>query len=96
MVPVDRLLSVKVELETRFLQEVEQGASELVPFDAGDVGRARKVIREYSNLAVGLADASLVVLAHKHGIQQILTLDQRHFRTLPGPLGPFRLLPLDA
>lgn len=67
------------------------------PFDAGDVEEARAVVERYADLDVGLADASLVVLANRYGARDLLTLDERHFRVLRGPRGrPFRLLPADA
>lgn len=57
---------------------------------------AERVIGRYRELEIGLADASLVVLAHRYGIRDILTLDERHFRALRGPAGrPFRLHPVD-
>lgn len=31
---------------------------------------------------VGLADASLVVLAERYGVAEVLTLDERHFRAM--------------
>jgi hypothetical protein len=50
-----------------------------------------------ADLDLGLADASVAVLAGRYGVRDILTLDERHFRTLRGPGGrPFRLLPADA
>src|SRR5262249_1770926 len=77
---VDYLLgrrgSPKRELE--LLDEVVRGAYWLVPFLAEDVTAARNVIETYEDLAVGLADASLVVLAGRFGTDRILTLDERH------------------
>jgi hypothetical protein len=49
---------------------------------AGDVGLARAVIEQHADLRVGLADASIVVLAQRHALVDVLTLDQRHFRVL--------------
>ena len=47
--------------------------------------------------SLGLAGASVVVLANRHGTLDALTLDERHFRALRWPGGrPFRLLPADA
>jgi hypothetical protein len=63
-------------------------------------GRAPLLARSserYARLDAALADASLVVLADRHGTRDILTLDRRHFRALTGLDGqPFRLLPADA
>jgi predicted nucleic acid-binding protein len=48
-------------------------------------------------LHLGLADASIVVLALRYGCYDILTFDERHFRVILGPGGrPFRILPRDA
>jgi len=53
--------------------------------------------RRYADLAPGLADLSVVALAHRFGTDRILTFDQRHFRTMHSADNrPFRLLPVDA
>ena len=52
------------------------------------------MIIAYRALGIGLADASIVVIAARAGTNRVLTLDGRHFRalkTLPG--GAFELLP---
>jgi uncharacterized protein len=78
------------------LGDVVSGAFDLVAFDRSDVDRARQIIERYSNLQIGLADASIAVLAEKYGCADVLTLDRRHFRTVLGPgEKPFRLLPDD-
>ena len=78
------------------LEEVSLGAYLLTPWAADDVAEARTIVDRYRDLGVSLADASIVVLAHRHRVRDVLTLDERHFRVLPGPGGPFRLLPADA
>jgi uncharacterized protein len=79
------------------LHEVARGAFRLEPFSARDVEEARDVIERYADLRIGLADASIVVLARRHGCLDVLTLDERHFRALRGPRDqPFRVLPADA
>ncbi len=78
------------------LAEVVDGAYELAQFDRGDIHSATKVIRQYEDLRIGLADASIVVLAERHQTVDVLTFDARHFRAMAGPGGrPFRLLPDD-
>ena len=53
-------------------------------------------MRRYANLVIGLTDASIVVLAQRHGTLDVLTLDERHFRASRGSDGkPFRVLPAD-
>lgn len=78
------------------LGEVVDGAYEVAEFGRVEVKSATAVIRRYADLEVGLADASIVVLAEKHQVIDVLTFDARHFRAMRGPGGrPFRLLPDD-
>ena len=86
-----------VDAELSLLGEVAAGAYELVPFLAGDVAAAADVVAGYRDLGIGLADASIVVLAGRHHADRVLTLDERHFRALRTPQGrPFTILPADA
>lgn len=96
---LDYLLSRRVSpsMARHFLDEVSDGAYELASFDAVDVGRAAKVLGRYDDLDIGLADASVVVLAERYGTHDVLTLDERHFRAVRALDGrPFRILPADA
>lgn len=78
------------------LDQVAEGAYELAEFDRADVRAATAVLRSYADLELGLADASIVVLAERFRTHDVLTFDFRHFRTVRGPGGrPFRLLPDD-
>lgn len=86
-----------VETELAFLAEVGGGNYELAAFDADAIAQAGEVIGRYRDLRIGLADASLVVLADRYGTNRVLTLDERHFRALRTLDGrPFTLLPADA
>jgi predicted nucleic acid-binding protein len=79
------------------LQEVSRGAYQLEPFTADDIAAAVAVLERYPILELGLADASLVVIAERHQVSNVLTLDERRFRALRGPDGRrFRVLPADA
>lgn len=96
---LDYLLRTRVgaDAELRMLVEVASGAFTLPHFETADVTLAREVIAAYANLDLGLTDASLVVLAHRYRTPDLLTLDERHFRTVVGlDDEPFRLLPADA
>ena len=87
---------VGVPAERALLAEVARGVYRLESFGADDVEAADRVIGRYSGLGIGLADASIVVLAERFRTRDVLTLDGRHFRALRGPDGePFRLLPAD-
>lgn len=84
------------DAQLAMLGEVAEGAYELADFGRPEVDAAAAVIRRYADLRIGLADASIVVLADKHETTDLLTFDARHFRAMRGPGGrPFRLLPDD-
>lgn len=95
---LDYLLAARVgeAARTSLLREVERGAYTLTPMSAADVGIARVVIEQHAELGISLADASIVVLAQRHSLVDVLTLDQRHFRVLSNQGRPFRVLPADA
>ncbi len=94
---LDYLLATRVssKAESALLGEVASGVYRLTHFDAHDVGRARGVIEKYADLEIGLADASIVVLAERHRCLEVLTLDERHFRVLLADGKPCRPLPAD-
>ncbi len=82
--------------QAALLEEVARGAYLLQPFGAADVARAKEVIERYADLEVGLADASIVVLAERHGVSEVLTLDERHFRAMRIERRKrFKVLPFD-
>jgi hypothetical protein len=96
---LDYLLATRVgrPAQTALLDEVARGAYRLEPFSGADVAAARDVLVRYSNLDLGLADASIVVLAGRHDTRDVLTLDERHFRAvLTLDRKRFRLLPADG
>jgi hypothetical protein len=96
---LDYLIAARVghEAQLALVDEVVRGAYQLEPFSAEDASEARRIMARYADLGVGLADASVVVLANRHGTLDLLCTDERHFRALRGPGGrPFRLLPADA
>ena len=77
--------------------EVGRGVYRLESFQPEDIAAAERVIAKYAALEIGLADASIVVLATRYGVRDLLTLDERHFRAIRGPGSrPFRILPADA
>jgi uncharacterized protein len=95
---LDYLLATRVgqAAERSLLDEVARGVYRLEAFASEDVEAAERVIGRHADLDLGLADASLVVLANRYGVRDLLTLDERHFRAVRGPGGrPFRLLPAD-
>lgn len=95
---LDYLLGKHLGPEARaaLLDEVGRGAYRLEEFTASDVSAAAAVMERYGDLQLGLADASIVVLAERYDVTELLTLDERDFRAVKGPGDrPFRILPAD-
>ena len=96
---LDYLIATRVgaHVQLSLVEEVARGAYQLEPFLQDDVEQARRIMERYADLQIGIADASVVVLALRHRAIDLLCTDERHFRALRGPGGkPFRLLPSDA
>lgn len=95
---LDYMVSMRVSRAAarRLLVDVGNGAYQLEPFTSADVERAVEILDKFHDLDVGIADASVVVLAERHGVRDVLTLDERHFRALRDNAGrSFRILPAD-
>ena len=83
-----------VDDELAVLDELAGGAWDLAAFDDDGLRRARGVIAGYRDQQIGVADASIVVLAERYRTRKIASLDRRHFgvlRSLDG--GYFEVLP---
>jgi uncharacterized protein len=96
---LDYLLMTRVGVaaETALLGEVAAGAYDLVSFNADDVAAAVAFIERYKDLQIGLADASVAVIAARARTTRILTLDERHFRSVRPLWGEaFAILPADS
>ena len=85
------------QAQLALIDEITRGVYQLEPFSSEDVGHAKRIMERYADLHIGLADASVVVIANRHRAWDLLCTDERHFRALRGTGGkPFRLLPFDA
>ena len=96
---LDYLIASRVghQAQMALIDEVARGAYQLELFSSEDVGHAKRIMERYADLRIGLADASVVVLANRHRTLELLCTDERHFRALRGTGGkPFRLRPFDA
>jgi hypothetical protein len=96
---IDYLLRVKIGFaaEQRFLEGIEKGAFTVEAFTIEDAAFCRKLLTQYEDLDLGLADASVIATAERIGIRTILTVDERAFRAVRTSKGKsFVLLPADA
>jgi predicted nucleic acid-binding protein len=85
------------DVELAFVDDLVNGTFVVECLTRDELDRARGVVERYRDLRLGLADASLVVLAQRHGTTRILSFDERVFRAV-APLqgGSFTVLPADA
>ena len=85
-------LGVSVELAV--LRELAGGAWDLARFGTEDLAQAHSVVERYADQSIGLADASIVILAARYQTRTVVTLDRRHFGVVrPIDGGSFQILP---
>lgn len=68
-----------VDTALQLLQEAAAEAYTLAAFVASDLQEACSLIERHSDLGIGLADASIVVIARRHRTREILILDEGRF-----------------
>jgi predicted nucleic acid-binding protein len=95
---VDYLLGVRFGEAARraFLGDLAAQRYDVVCLEPADYRTVAELDARYSDLGLGLADCSILVLAERYGTRRVLSFDERHFRTV-APLqgGSFTLLPAD-
>lgn len=70
---------------------------QILPFTSSTLATAAEVMMTYADLDLGLVDASLIAHSKDQATDEILTLDQRHFRAVRSLSGRhFKLLPFDS
>lgn len=85
-----------VDVELAFLDDLAQGTFQVDCLSRSEIALARSLVERYRDLRIGLADASLVVIADRYRTDRILSFDERAFRAI-APLagGAFSILPAD-
>lgn len=86
-----------IEAELAFLRDLATGAFTIAEVQPRDLTAVSDLAERYRDLELGLADASIVVLAERLDTVRVLTTDHRHFRAVtPLQGGTFTVLPADA
>lgn len=76
------------------LRSLHTGFIEILPLNSLEAREIAEIMKKYANLQPQLADAALVYLAARDGIDTILTLDRRDFSVYRrGRKRPFRIVP---
>lgn len=77
-----------------FLRDIRDGTYELASLAVGDVQRALDLIDGYRDLELGIVDASVIALAERLHVTEVLTLDRRDFSVVrPRHCAALTLLP---
>jgi uncharacterized protein len=77
-----------------FLESISGGLIELLPISSLESQSIAKVMRRFADLPAQLADAALVYLAEREGIDTIFTLDRRDFSVYRSRRNrPFKIIP---
>ncbi len=90
------LTRLGVDVEIAFAEDLAEGTFQVEWLTRAELRTAASILRRYRDLQLGLADASLVVLADRFRTLRLATFDYRAFRTVvPLQGGTFQLLPQD-
>lgn len=93
------MLEVKIGTfaEVAFLKSVADRSFELASLTQLDMTRVAELVARYDDLPLGTTDASVIALAERFGVDEIATLDHKHFRVVrPNHVRSFTLLPKSA
>ncbi|NIN09881.1 MAG: PIN domain-containing protein [Gemmatimonadales bacterium] len=86
---------IGADAEEAFARALAAGELPVEPLEVGaDVARAAELLAIYRDQDIGLVDATIVALAERLGITEILTTDRRHFGVIrPRHTREFVLVP---
>ncbi len=85
---------ISQQAEAAFVRAITDGEFIIEPLEFEDVTRAVALLMKYSDLDLGLVDASVIATAERLDATEVLTTDRRHFSAVrPQHVGAFRLSP---
>lgn len=93
---VGYLLGVKAgaRSEADFLRAVADGDFTVADLTVADFARMAQLVERYADLPLGTSDASVIALAERLDLDEVVTLDHRHFTVVrPRHVKAFTLLP---
>jgi predicted nucleic acid-binding protein len=73
------LLADRPDAQAALWQSLEAEAIALLPLDRGDVPRVRELMWKYRDRPMDFADAALVRVAEREGLDTVFTVDRRDF-----------------
>ncbi|HKS06240.1 MAG TPA: PIN domain-containing protein [Gemmatimonadaceae bacterium] len=102
IVPVTVLPEATYLLQTRispaaeiaFVRAIGDEEFAIEHVDPDDIDRAASIMAKYDDFPLGFVDASIVALAERLEVREILTTDRRHFNAIrPAHARSFTLVP---
>ena len=73
---------VGVDQELAVIDDLTSGAYEIADLDVDDLRTARGLAAQHLDLTIGITDALNAVLADRYDTNELLKIDQRHFRAV--------------
>ncbi|THJ46787.1 type II toxin-antitoxin system VapC family toxin [Candidatus Frankia alpina] len=67
------------QAELRFLADLASGAFDVEAVHPTDWLRIADLVNQYRNLPLGTVDASVIACAERLGVDEVATVDRRHF-----------------
>jgi predicted nucleic acid-binding protein len=76
------------------LESLEAGEFQVLALHSSELPALREIFAKYGDQQIDLADAALLYLADREGLEDIFTVDRRHFSLFRKRNGkPLRLIP---
>jgi predicted nucleic acid-binding protein len=69
-------------IEIKFLEEIISVNLQIEILKFPDILRITEILKKYKSLNIGFVDGSIVAIAERLKINQILTLDSNHFSSI--------------
>jgi uncharacterized protein len=88
---LDRNLGPNAEIA--LIDMINDGTLTVDTLTPADWVRVRELCATYSNLPLGVTDASVIALAERLNTNRVATLDRRHFHIVRPTIGPFTIVP---
>jgi predicted nucleic acid-binding protein len=89
--PIDR---IGAHAELAFVRSIASGELLVEPVLDSELECIAELTEQYLDLPLGIVDASIIALAERVGINEIATLDTRHFSVVrPRDVPSFTILP---
>lgn len=80
--------------EASFLRSLIAGEVERIEMLDADWARAIELVESYTDLGLGVVDASVIAVAERLGVTTVASLDRRHFNVVrPRHIDAFDLAP---